>query len=164
MRLLSGGGRFNLITSDGVAEGIRVLKRFQQVTCQQPTDTDKVGLLQQLLPGLAECLLLAAGCCDPESQPESRGNLGGEGGAEWADLRSAGQGGAVDMQDVAKHTQHAAVTAARNSRLQLTNSAIFACQESLGLDVEVISGFEEARLIYLGVLQVPYLDIQHQSC
>jgi len=32
VRLLSGGGRFNLITSDGVEEGIRVLKRFQQVT------------------------------------------------------------------------------------------------------------------------------------
>lgn len=27
-------------------------------------------------------------------------------------------------------------------------------QERLNLDVEVISGFEEARLIYLGVLQV----------
>lgn len=30
-------------------------------------------------------------------------------------------------------------------------------QERLDLDVEVVSGFEEARLIYLGVLQVPPL-------
>ena len=37
-------------------------------------------------------------------------------------------------------------------------------QERLNLDVEVISGFEEARLIYLGVLQVPPSQpLPHQS-
>jgi len=93
VRLLEGGGgKFNLISSDGVESSLKVLHRFQQAAA-------------------------------------SRG----------ASLRAV------------------ATSAVREAR----NGPTFVRQvkERLNLDVEVISGFEEARLIYLGVLQaLPIYD------
>lgn len=86
VRLLTDGGKFNLISSDGVEEAVRVLKRFQQAAL-------------------------------------SRG----------ASLRAVAT---------------SAVREARNGQ-----TFVRQVKDRLDLDVEVISGFEEARLIYLGVLQ-----------